>query len=83
MGMTLIDLNEIFPMKPSEFKIFLSGESYDKKTAENCLNFHDTDKHIISKQSKISISVFYSKILKLESKLCQNFLSLSLTLSEM
>ena len=31
----LIDLNQIFPMKPSEFEISLLVESYDKKTAEN------------------------------------------------
>ena len=27
----LIELNEIFPMKPSEFKISISTESYDEK----------------------------------------------------
>ena len=30
----LIYLNKIFPMKPSEFKIFLSVGSYDEKNAE-------------------------------------------------
>ena len=29
----LIGMKQIFPMKPSEFKIFISVESYDKK---NC-----------------------------------------------
>ena len=27
----LIDLNLIFPMEPSEFKIYISAKSYDKK----------------------------------------------------
>jgi len=35
IGLTLIDLNEIFPMKPSEFKISHSIKSYNEKTAEN------------------------------------------------
>ena len=30
-----IDLSKIFPMEPSEFKNFISVESYDEKTAEN------------------------------------------------
>ena len=29
----LIDVNKIFPMKPSEFEISLLVESYDKKNA--------------------------------------------------
>ena len=32
----MIDLNYIFPIKPSEFKIFISVESYgEKKYLEN------------------------------------------------
>ena len=31
----LINLHYIFPIKPSEFKIFISVESYGEKTAEN------------------------------------------------
>ena len=30
------DLNQIFPVKPSEFEIFLLVESFNKKTAEIC-----------------------------------------------
>ena len=62
MGLTLIDLNEIFPMKPSESKISLSVDSYDKKTAENFRNFYDAEKPIISKLSMISISNNNSRI---------------------
>ena len=36
---TLIDMNEMLAMKPSELETFLSVESYDKKTAENCRRF--------------------------------------------
>ena len=34
----LIDLNWIFTMEPSEFKISIVVESYDEKTAENYRN---------------------------------------------
>ena len=38
------------PMKPSEFEIFQSVESYDKKTAKNLRNYNDAaEKHIVSK----------------------------------
>ena len=40
----LIDLKHVFAMKPSEFDIFLSVDSYDKETAENCRNFYDAEK---------------------------------------
>ena len=33
IGYVLIDLNYIFPMRPSEFKISIPVESYDEKTA--------------------------------------------------
>ena len=48
----LIDLNEMFPMKPSEFKISCSVESYDEKTAGNDRNYYVVEKCIVSKQSK-------------------------------
>ena len=34
-----IDLNLIYPMKPSKFKISLTMKSYDEKTTENYRNF--------------------------------------------
>ena len=37
IGYILIDQNYTFPMKPSEFKIYISVESYGDKTAENYL----------------------------------------------
>ena len=64
-------------MKPSEFKISISVESYDEKTAENYQNSY-AEKQIVSKLSKISISKFN----RLEWSLCQNFMSLSFILSE-
>ena len=57
----LIDLNRIFQMKPSEFKIFISVDIYDEKTAENYRNYYVAKKHIVSNQSKISIPNFNSK----------------------
>ena len=42
-------------MKPSEFKISISVESYDEKTAENYRNCFVAEKHIVSKLLKISI----------------------------
>ena len=42
-------------MKPSEFKISISVESYDEKTAENYRNCYVAEKHIAYKLSKISI----------------------------
>ena len=35
-----MELSEIFPMKLSEFKISISVESRDEKTAENYRNAH-------------------------------------------
>ena len=37
-------MKEIFPMKPSEFEISHSVESYDKKTIEKLQNFNDAEK---------------------------------------
>ena len=48
-GLIRIDLNEVFPMKPSKFDISHSVESYDKKTAENRRNFNDAEKRIDKK----------------------------------
>ena len=36
-------------MKPSEFQISISDESYDEKTAENYRKCYVAEKHIISK----------------------------------
>ena len=41
-------------MKPSEFEISLSVESYDEKTAENNRIYHDAEKRIIYKFVKFS-----------------------------
>ena len=48
----LIDLNKIFPMKPSKFKISIPVKSY-----QNC---YVAEKRIVSKLSKISIPNFNS-----------------------
>ena len=47
--MILIDLNQIFLMKPSEFEISLSVKSYEKKIAENSRNGCVAEKRIASK----------------------------------
>ena len=47
----------MFPMEPSDFKIFVSVESYDEKPAENYRNCYVVEKRIISKLSKISIAL--------------------------
>ena len=72
-----MDLNEIFPIRPSELKIFLSVKSYDKKTAEKYRNFYDAEKLITCKISKISIPNFNSTFLRLDSKSYQTLTSLS------
>ena len=46
IGYILIDLNYIFLMKPSEFKIFISVESYDEKIAENYRNCYVAEKRL-------------------------------------
>ena len=45
-------------MTPSEFKISISVESYDEKTAENYRNCYGAEKRIISKLSEISVPNF-------------------------
>ena len=37
-------------MKPSEFKVSISVECYDEKTAENYQNCYVVEKRIVSKQ---------------------------------
>ena len=69
-------------MKPSEFKIFISVESYDEKTAENYRNCYFAEKHTVSKLSKLSISNFDSRDGRLEWNFCQSVKVLSITLSE-
>ena len=53
-------MDQIFPMKLSEFEISISVESYDEKTAENNRNCYVAEKRIVSKLSKISIPNFRS-----------------------
>ena len=69
-------------MESSEFKISISVESYDEKTTENYRNCYVAEERIIFKLSKILIPNFSSTNGKLKSKLCQNFTSLFLKLSE-
>ena len=49
-------------MKPSEFKISISVESYDEKTAENYRNCYVTEKPIVCKLSKMSIPNLVAEI---------------------
>ena len=39
-------MNQILPIKPSEFEISISVERYDKKTAENYRNCYDAEKNV-------------------------------------
>ena len=66
IGYILIDLNWIYPIKSSEFKI----SSYDEKTAENYGYYYVAEKTIVSKLSKISILNLDSINLTLEWSLC-------------
>ena len=47
-------------MKPSEFKMPISGESYDEKTAGNYQNNYVAVERIVPKLSDISIPNFDS-----------------------
>ena len=47
-------------MKPLKFKISISVEIYDEKTAENDQNYYVAEKRIVFKLSKISVSNFDS-----------------------
>ena len=51
IGLTLIDVHQICPMKPSEHEISFPVESYDKKKipAENCRNVCVVKKHIVTR----------------------------------
>ena len=82
IGYILIGLNQTFPMKPSEFKIFISVESYDEKTSENYRNCYVVEKRFITKLWKISIQNSHSVSWRLEWRLCWNFTSLSFIVSE-
>ena len=42
-----IDLDQIFPMKPSEFEISLLVKSYDKEITENHQNYFDVYTHLV------------------------------------
>ena len=47
-------------MKPAEFIISISAESYDEKTAENDLYCYVAENRIVSKLSRILIRNFSS-----------------------
>ena len=55
----LIELNKILLLKPSEFKISISVESYDEKTTENDRYCYVAKKRIVFKLAKTSIPNFY------------------------
>ena len=65
----LINLKEIFPINPSEFEIFNSVKSCNKKTPKNWRNFNDTEKRIILKLLQISFLNVDKKILLRESRM--------------
>ena len=64
------------------FKISLSVESYDEKSAKNGQNCYVAEKRIVSKLSKISIKNFDSINWRLELRFCENFTSVSSKMSE-
>ena len=49
IGLILIDLKQILPMKPSKFETSVSVESYNKKTAKNCRNGYFSEKRMVFK----------------------------------
>ena len=73
----LIEMNQIFPMKPSESKISISVESYDEKTVENYWNVYVVENTIVSKQPKITIPNVHRTNWRLEWRLGQNLTSFS------
>ena len=73
MGYIPMDLSQIFPMKPSEFKIPISVESYYDKTAKNYQYGYVGEKRIISKLLKVSIPKFQQHNLKNSVKIVSNF----------
>ena len=54
----LIGVDQIFPMKPSEFNFFISVESYDEETVESDRNCYVAEKRIVSKVLKTLIPNF-------------------------
>ena len=75
---TLIDLNQIFPMKPLEFEISLSIISFDKKNCRKLLTFLGCRKapNYQRYRSQISVAQFYDfnqKISKCLRPYLQNF----------
>ena len=49
-------------MKPSEFRISISVENYDVKTAENYRNCYVDEKRIVSKVSKFLFQILIAQI---------------------
>ena len=66
----------------TEREIFDSDESEPDLNAKISRNGYDDEKRIVSKLSKISKQNIISTNYRLESRFCQNFMSLSLILSE-
>ena len=62
-------------MKPSEFDIFLSVESYDETTAENCRNCYATEKRIVSKLLRYRFQIFKAQIEVMNKNCVQNLRS--------
>ena len=69
-------------MKPSEFKISISVESYAVKTAENYKNCYVAEKRIVDKLSKYRSQIRRAQMEEMEKNgKFQNFTSLSFILS--
>ena len=73
-------------MKPSEFKISISVESYDEKPAENYRNDYVAEKRIVSKLLKIKLliikEILIAQIEDLNKDYFKNLTFLSFTVSE-
>ena len=83
IGFNPIHLDQIFPMKPSRIWNFsFQSEVMLKKSAENNRNCFDAEKRIVSKLSNMYVPNFDGKNWRLESILCQHFMSLSSMLSQ-
>ena len=57
-----MDLNFVFPMKPSEFKICISVESYDEKTAKNYRNCYVAESLQFSNYQRFPFQILISQI---------------------
>ena len=68
-------------IKPLEFKVSISINSYDEKTTGNYWNCYVVENCLVYKLTKISIPNFDSTNWRFEYRLCQNFTSLSFILS--